>query len=117
MNQPLVSLLAAATLALGALSCQGNTIGLACTVDQDCDRGQSCFTETTPGGFPGGFCTKGCVREGVSTDCPAGSICTRTSAANPTVFCSSPCTGDSQCRGGQYACRAITNSTERACAP
>ncbi len=113
MKKTLVSLLAVAALALGALSCQGNTVGNSCTVDSDCDRGQSCFLD----GFPGGFCTKGCVQEGVTTDCPMGMVCTRNTAAKPTLICSTACTDDAQCRGGAYLCREVRSSSQKACAP
>jgi hypothetical protein len=113
MKKTLVPLLLAGAFSLGALSCQGNTVGLGCTVDKDCDRGQSCFLTD----FPGGFCTRGCVQEGSTLECPMGTVCTRTTAASPTLFCSSTCTDDGQCRGGQYACRSITGSMQKACAP
>lgn len=100
-------------LLLAVVGCQANTVGNSCTVDRDCDRGQTCMLD----GFPGGFCSKGCVQEGATTDCPAGTICTRTSGPNPAIFCGNSCTEDAQCRGGAYLCRAITNSAEKACAP
>jgi hypothetical protein len=107
------ALLFAATLGL-FLSCQTSTIGLACLADGDCDHGQSCFSSAM--GFPGGYCTRGCTQEGVLTECPQGSICTKTSVGS-VLFCSTICSADGDCRGGQYTCNGVTGSNQKACRP
>ena len=114
MKKTLLLLLVAGSFSLGLLSCQGNTVGVGCTSDSECDRGQSCFTN----GFPGGYCTKGCTHEGTTTECPNGTICARTSVlSSSTLFCGIWCKGDGECRGGQYTCAATAGSEQKACAP
>ncbi|MBL8954814.1 MAG: hypothetical protein JNK82_28815 [Myxococcaceae bacterium] len=124
MKMTFASLTSVAVLSLTMVACQANTVGNTCAVDSDCDRGQTCFTV----GFPGGYCSKGCAREGSTTDCPGGYICTRSSGAvagNVSFFCSNECTVDTDCRndttsdGGLiiYQCRAVTSSEKKACAP
>jgi hypothetical protein len=93
------------------LSCQGNTIGAGCTVDSDCDMGQSCFTGAA---WPGGFCTKGCVQPGGANDCPGGTVCTET-ADGLMRFCSIEC-DNGNCREG-YTCATVPQSTHSACRP
>ena len=112
MKKTLLLLLAASSFSLAALSCGSSTLTNPCTVDRDCEPGQSCFLN----GFPGGFCTRGCTQEGaIATECPGGSTCIRLTGTS-TLFCSKGCTDDAQCRDG-YACRAASGSDKRACAP
>ena len=115
MKKTLLLLIAASSFSLAGLSCGVNTVGTACTVDRDCDLGQSCFMT----GFPGGLCTRGCTRLGESgTECPSGSVCSATSiAGSSTLFCATPCSDDSQCRGDVYRCRAVSGTDKKACAP
>lgn len=93
------------------MSCQTNTVGLGCTVDADCDSGQTCFMTN---GFVGGFCTKGCVQPGETNDCPGGSICTE-SSDGLSRFCSVEC-DNGNCRDG-YTCAMVPQSTHSACRP
>jgi hypothetical protein len=92
--------------------CQSSSLGLPCTVDADCEYGQSCFLD----GFPGGFCTRGCTRAGDTTECPSRSLCSPTSKNDGTLFCTLACNSDSDCRGGSYACAAVGTSL-KACRP
>lgn len=101
----------AVTAAALLFSCQGSTAGAPCTVAEDCEKGESCYLT----GFPGGFCTRGCVREGSTQECPGGTICTRSTTG--VTFCSTLCTDGSGCRGGQYACAAVNQSDKLACRP
>ena len=68
-----------------SLSCgqAASSVGAICAADSECDKGQSCFMSSE---FPGGFCTKGCTREGEIMECPLGSICTR--STKNSLFCS-----------------------------
>jgi hypothetical protein len=96
----------AATLALALAGCGVSSVGRACTLDVDCDRGQTCYTDA-----PGGYCTKGCDAEGTSKDCPGGTLC----APHPgRLLCSNPCQADGDCRTN-YVCSAVTGSEQKAC--
>lgn len=110
MKKTLWSLLLAVSF---ALSCQGTTLGNACTVDSECEYGQSCFLT----GFPGGFCTRGCTRAGGPNECPGRAVCSSTSTQNGTLFCTTACNDDNDCRGGQYTCGQIEGTTLKACRP
>src|SRR6185436_5707816 len=82
---------------VGFLLCCGQastSVGALCAADSECDKGQSCFMTAE---FPGGYCTKGCTREGEIMECPLGSICTRTT--KNSLFCSTECKDNDGCRG------------------
>ncbi len=74
-----------------------------CSVDGDC-RGGRCVE-----GLPGGLCTANC---GADEDCPEGTICTDTEAANGV--CLFPCTSAAQCVervGSGYTCDSESSLT------
>ena len=102
----------AVSLFLVLVGCQGNTVGLACSADSDCDKGQSCYTN----GFPGGMCTKGC---GNDIECPNGTFCAILESDISIQVCAVACTSTDEtgCRGGQYTCKAVTATDKRACYP
>lgn len=92
-----------------ATSCGGSHVGASCEKRSDCGSGQECVLEA-----PGGYCTRGCIVEGGTQDCPGGTICTFFGGS--TLVCSTPCTVDEDCRinfecmpvlgsGGKLACR------------
>ena len=116
MRKTLSPVVLAWWFSLAALSsCSGGTIGNPCTTDRDCEPGQSCFLN----GFPGGYCSRGCTREGgVSIgECPGSSVCSGTSiAGSSTLFCADTCTDPSQCRES-YNCRTLPGTDLKACAP
>ncbi len=81
------------------------TAGEACTTRQDCPPSYSCFlTELGGSQVPGGFCSRGCLAEADTRNCPAGTVCTAFGGA--TLVCSPECTSDAQCRAG-YACADV----------
>jgi hypothetical protein len=90
-------------------ACTVNSTGWNCTVDTDCEMGQTCYTN-----FPGGFCTRGCTSPGEINECGGSTICTE-SADGLQIFCSVYCTS-TDCREG-YECAPIVNSTHSACRP
>jgi hypothetical protein len=95
-------------------------IGKACSADGQCASG-TCRTESVTG-WPSGACVAGvgsCSRTdaGVTTGCPAGSVCAFDEFG---TFCRQACTGSGSapCRAG-YACHDEDNdsSTPRWCVP
>lgn len=96
-------------LALCALwACGGSSIGQPCTVNDDCDNGQTCFTSA-----PGGYCSKGCSIEGSNADCPGGSVCAQNAEL---LLCSNTCQSQGDCRA-DYECNGVTGSDAKACRP
>jgi hypothetical protein len=111
------------------------TIGSACLVDQDCNLGGRCLTDSmmSPGNFAGGYCIQdGCAFDptmGIGvlnpTDCPAGAdagvtgntdvICANGGAVG---LCFKACAGDTDCRTG-YTCQEaiMGNAGSMACLP
>jgi hypothetical protein len=85
-------------------------VGQPCTVQTDCEPGQSCFTSG-----PGGFCSKGCSFQGATTaECPGGTVCTHVDAN--TLVCAPICQSSADCRE-QYGCGQVIGSTHSACQP
>lgn len=82
------------------------TAGQACTTRQDCPPSYDCFLTqpNTTVTFPGGFCSRGCVAEADTRNCPGGTVCT--TFGGGTLVCSPECTADSQCREG-YTCADV----------
>lgn len=97
---------AGAALALALSACGGTSVGTACTVNDDCDDGQTCYTTT-----PGGYCSKGCSQEGESKECPGGTVC---AAHSGTLLCSTTCQDKSDCRP-EYECNGVTGSSVKVC--
>lgn len=100
----------ALTLTLGTLGCGVTTsAGAACQLDSECQIGQTCNNT-----FPGGFCSKGCLQEGSTDECPQGTICAQVTPG--TRYCAVICTEQSHCRDF-YSCNGITASSTKACQP
>lgn len=94
--------------ALVVAGCGTSTVGLACTTADDCDNGQTCFTDT-----PGGYCSSTCQQEGTDEECPGGSVC---AAHSGRLLCSTVCETKEDCRA-DYECNGITGSSIKACRP
>ncbi|MBE2249496.1 MAG: hypothetical protein IAE78_08090 [Myxococcus sp.] len=82
------------------------TAGQACTTRSDCPPSYSCFQkqagDTTE--IPGGFCSRGCIAEADTRECPGGTVCTVFGGGN--LVCSPECTANAQCRDG-YECADV----------
>lgn len=91
-----------ALLAVLSLSACGPVLGIPCETRDTCGASMSCFT-----GAPGGFCSHGCGVEGVSTDCPDGTVCTW--FGKSSLVCSHACKTDADCRVN-YECSPVLNS-------
>lgn len=80
------------------------TVGGPCTTRGDCTPSYSCFQKQANGGtvdVPGGFCSRGCMAEGTTRECPGGTMCSF--FGDSQLVCSPTCTADAQCREG-YSC-------------
>lgn len=88
-------------------ACGGTNVGQPCTTNNECENGLSCEP------LPGGYCTKGCAREGSSQDCPGGSVCVSHSGQ---LLCANICSNQNECRG-EYECNGVTGSSAKACRP
>ncbi len=94
--------------ALFLSACGSSSVGRPCTVDTDCDNGQTCLTSA-----PNGYCTRGCSLEGSATDCPGGTIC---ADHGGRLYCSQPCQTQTDCRA-EYECNGVTGSSHKVCRP
>lgn len=97
-----------AGLTFGLVGCGGSSVGHSCSVNDDCDNGQTCFVEA-----PGGFCSKGCSQEGNEKECPGGTVCASHSG---TLLCSPTCDTQAGCRA-EYECNGLPGSDLKACRP
>lgn len=96
-------------LALAALSSGCGpvvTAGDACTTRADCPPSYSCFLKqpAATNEIPGGFCSRGCIAEGDTRECPGGTVCTFFGDGN--LICSPQCTANTGCRAG-YECADV----------
>jgi|CXWL01.1.fsa_nt_gi hypothetical protein len=100
----------ALTLAFAAFGCGVSTsAGSACQTNGECQLGQTCNN-----GYPSGFCAKGCLQEGSTDECPAGTICSQ--IGTNQRYCAVICTDQAQCREF-YNCNGVTASNVKACQP
>jgi len=89
--------------------CNAITIGLPCEKRDDCAPSQDCFPAV------GGFCSKGCVTEGSTQECPQDTVCTF--LGGTSLGCSPYCAVDSDCRVN-YECWEVANTGgKKACRP
>jgi hypothetical protein len=100
----LLSMMAASLL----LACGGTSVGGACTTSDDCDPGQTCYTE-----LPGGFCSKGCGNEGAQLECPSDTVC---AAHANRLLCAPLCKDKGDCRG-DYECNGVSGTNLKVCRP
>lgn len=103
--------LAAALFFVSALTltaCGESAVGRACTTVDDCDNGQTCFTDV-----PGGYCSSTCQQEGTDEECPGGSVCASHSSR---LLCSKLCETKEDCRA-DYECNGVSGSSLKACRP
>ncbi len=91
-------------------ACNPVTVGIPCETRDDCAPAQECMKDT---GIPAGFCTKGCVIPGSTTECPAGTICTP--FVGVTQVCSNTCATSADCRIN-YECFEFQKG-KKACRP
>ena len=89
-------------------ACGTTSVGAACTADENCDRGQLCFTA-----LPGGFCSKTCSTLGSTAECPADTVCTQHSAG---ILCAPICQNQDDCRA-EYECNGLTGAAVKSCRP
>ena len=93
----------------------GGDVGTACQVADDC-AGQTptCITETVDG-WPGGYCSLGCVG---AVACPTGAHCGLQQSAGDVSFgsCLLDCKTDSDCRP-EYKCWDFDSDGQKECAP
>lgn len=95
------------SLALSFFAACGTTsVGLECTTNDQCDNGQTCYTNA-----PGGYCTRGCFTEGTDQDCPSGSICT---ASGLGLICANTCGSQGDCRD-EYECNGVSGTDVKSC--
>lgn len=100
----------ALVVAAGVLlsGCGESSVGKACASTDECDNGQTCYTDV-----PGGYCSKGCTTEGTDEECPGGSVCATNSGK---LLCSETCQTQADCRA-DYECNGVTGSSVKACRP
>lgn len=89
-------------------ACAGTSVGDACDGDDDCDSGQTCYTD-----LPGGYCTKGCTVEGKTDECPRGSVC---AVSGQHQLCAVECQTQADCRA-DYECNGVTGTNLKVCRP
>lgn len=94
--------------ALFSFGCGTTSTGLECTVNLDCDDGQTCYTAA-----PGGYCTSGCSVEGSDEDCPEQTVCASTTFG---LVCARLCSAQSDCREA-YECNGVSRSDAKVCRP
>jgi hypothetical protein len=82
------------------------TAGNPCTTRADCNPSYTCFQKQPSGqvDIPGGYCSRGCVAEGQTYDCPGGTVCSF--FGDSQLICSIECTTNTECRDG-YVCADV----------
>jgi hypothetical protein len=102
-----VAAVLAVSVAVGA-GCGRSSVGRACETHQDCDNGQTCYTE-----LAGGFCSRGCDLQGSIANCPDGTIC---SPFGDRLLCAPICQAQGDCREG-YECNGLSGTEVKSCRP
>ena len=110
MNRSLLAPFFAVTLGcwLALSACSPDTTGDACTQNDDCQTGQTCYTD-----FPDGYCTKGCTNAGTDKACGAGTVC---SPSGERMLCALICKEQDDCRDG-YECNGVPGTELKSCRP
>lgn len=109
MTRHPVLMLALCGLMASLAACYPVRVGDECTSDDACAPGQRCQATT------GGFCTRGCLEPGATSECPGGTVCT--TFGTQALVCSPTCEGDADCRDGYECVSAGGVSALKACRP